>query len=183
MPLSEQQRERKRLQRSKNRKGHPLLAERPRGVFYPDLVGKVPGYPKTQETFDARATMKRRIHEYNAAGTTSRDGIPNGWTRQEATAARLKAAEQAKRIVDKMIEEKVFAPDCKEAREAMEALVAVVRAKKLRPDDKGSPLVPLSEVTKASKTILEFTQRKPLTSSAVTIKSAEDWLDEIAGEE
>ncbi len=156
---------------------------RQRGVFYPDLIGKVPGYPKTQEAFDNQRGMSRRVREYNAAGITSRDGIPNGWTRAEATELRFKAAERAKKIVDKMVEEKVFAPDCKEARIAMEALVAVVQAKKLTPEDKGSPLVPISEVTKASKSILEFTQRKPVTSSQVTVKSAEDWLDEIAGDE
>jgi hypothetical protein len=184
MPLSEQQREHKRLTRSKNRKGHPLLEGRLRGVFYPDLVGKVPNYPRTLEIFNAsKERMSRQIREYNAAGITSRDGVPNGWTRHEATALRQVAAERAKKIVDKMVEEKVFAPDTKEARIAMEALVSLVQTKKLTPEDKGSPLVPAGEVRAAAKVILEFAQRKPVTSSQVTVKSAEDWLDEIAGDD
>ena len=184
MPLSAQRREHMRLTRSKNRKGHPLMEGRQRGIFYPDLVGLVPNYPKTLERFNAlKESMSRRIREYNAAGITKRDGVPHGWTRYEAVAVRQQAAERAKKIVDKMIEEKVFAPDTKEARIAMEALVSIVQTKKLTPEDKGSPLVAASEVNKAAKTILDFAQRRPVTSSQVTVKSAEDWLDEIAGDE
>ena len=184
MPLSAQRREHMRLTREKNRKCHPLMAGRPKGVFYPDLVGKVPGYPKTAEGLANRVeSMARRIREYNTAGVTKRDGVPHGWTRYEAVAVRQQAAERAKKIVDKMIEEKVFAPDTKEARIAMEALVSIVQTKKLTPEDKGSPLVAASEVNKAAKTILDFAQRRPVTSSQVTVKSAEDWLDEIAGDE
>jgi hypothetical protein len=182
MPLSAQQREHKRLTRAKNRPCHPLMVGRERGVWHPDLVGKVPNYPRTQEHFDKiKEGMARRIREMNAAGITKRDGIPNGWTRELAAKGRAKAAKKAKKIVDKMIEEKRFQPDCVEARIAMEMAVAIVEAGKQAL--KGVPLVPISEVNKAMKTVLEFTQKKPMAVSSVHIKSAEDFLDDIAGGE
>lgn len=68
-----------------------------------------------------------------------------------------------------MIDKKIWTPDNQVAAEAMEELVTVLRTKGLLPKEKIA----------AAKTILEFTQRKPVQESDVNINTAEQFLEGI----
>lgn len=160
----------------------PLLPPRKPGVpavWHPEFVGKIHAYPKTQEAFDKKqAIMRQQIRLYNAEGITGRNGVRDGWAGKKKLINDIVTAAdaEAKDIVTKMIDEKVFEPDCKEARLAMEAAVAMVTAQKHTPENEPVPLYPPGEVNKALKTILEFTQRKPVSKSEVAVAKAEDFL-------
>lgn len=153
-------------------------------MWHPELVDKIKGYPKTQEDWQRRSDlMRQQVRLYNAEGITGRNGVPDGWKGKKKLINEIteKARTEAVEIVDKMIEEEAFKPDCREARLAMEAAVAIVTAKKHTPDNVPVPLHSTAEVNRALKTILEFTQRKPATSSTVAVTKAEDFLAELAG--
>lgn len=166
-----------------------LLPPRKKGEpnrWYPELVGKIRGYPKTQEAWQAKSDlMRQQVKLYNAEGITFRNGVPDGWAGKKKLINQIRdAAEaEAKEIVDKMIEEEVFKPDCREARLAMEAAVTIVTAKKHTPETEPVPLYPPTEVNKALKTILEFTQRKPVSKSEVAVSKAEDFLAALVSKE
>lgn len=71
-----------------------------------------------------------------------------------------------------MTELKVFEADNDKAKDAIEAAVQIM-------NQKGEDRTRLQ----AAKTILEFTQRKPVAASEVTLNKAEAFLDAIAKDE
>lgn len=152
-------------------------------VWVPEAVGKIQGYPKTQEAFDRRqALCREQVVRFNAQGITFRNGVPDGWRRKKKLIIEItaNAKADAKVIVDNMIDEKVFEPDCKEARIAMEAAVAIVQAEKHTPHEQKAPLYNGQTRMAAIKTILDFTQKKPATASNVAVSGAEAWLAALA---
>lgn len=174
------------MRKARPTKRHPLMPPRQKGVpreWNPELVGKVPGYPKTLETWLARQSiMRQQIKLYNAEGITFRNGVPDGWAGKKKLINQIKTAAEAdaRDIVSELIKAKRFEPDCEEARIAMEAVVAIVQAEKHTPENEPVPLYPVSERNKAVKTILEFTQRKPVSKSEVAVSKAEDFLAQLA---
>lgn len=77
---------------------HPALVGTPKGVWNSEAVGKVRGYPRTEEAFEVRCvTLKTTSDRARAAGRTSRKDIPNGWAgrREEVQQLRDKATEDA----------------------------------------------------------------------------------------
>jgi hypothetical protein len=156
------------IKRVRNR-GHVLLRDRPRGVWYPDLVGVVHAYPPTYEAW----LKKQRIGIENIKGQT-RAGTPNGWggPKKRKVLMRLRAERDAR--VEKKMEEikKVIEFADYRAEKAMEATLEVMEYK----DDNGKRLGDPRNILMAARLIFEYTQPKPASKSEVTVKSAEDWL-------
>lgn len=158
----------------------PLLRDRPRGVWQSDLVDKIRAYPKTQEAFDAKqARCREQIIRLNAEGRAGRNGVPDGWAGRKAEINKIveAAKAEAKVIVDKMIDEKTFAPDCREARLAMEAAVEILCASKESEEpEKTVPLYQAATRLQAMRLVMEYAQRKPVTKSELAIAKPEDFL-------
>lgn len=152
---------------------------RTRGVWYPDLVGKVPGYSLTQETHDEKSrVMRERIVALTAKGPVKRTGVPFGWAGMKPQLAKVRAAAvvDGRRAVALMIEKDLLVPlptdDAGLAIEALEYAAGVVR----------DPTVPHRERLQAAKLLAEFTKAKPSQRQEVTVLKAEDYLAEVLGE-
>lgn len=92
---------------------YPVLADWPPGVFCPAAVGKVRGYPRTQETYD-RQVERLRANSKGAIerGLLTRKGIPNGWAGMRVQIAELRqeADDEAWRMVN-VIQRNSVSPD------------------------------------------------------------------------
>jgi hypothetical protein len=160
-------------------------------VWLPELVGKVPGYPKTQESFDKKQNiMRQQVALYNAEGITGRNGVPDGWAGRKNEINRITTAAkaEARAIVADLIKTNKFQPDNDKATIALEAAIAIIEAEKvvqrgdveLRGETKPVRLYSEQTYMAAIKTVLDFTQRKPVSQSQVALAKAEDFLDALA---
>ena len=62
------------------RQRHPALLDTPPGVWNPNGVGRVSGYPKTQEAYDIhKALLAANRDRANAKGIGVRTNVPNGY--------------------------------------------------------------------------------------------------------
>jgi hypothetical protein len=102
-----------------------------------------------------------------AGKKSKRTGIPDGLRRDEIEKKRARASTQAKRIVKLMVEK--YDINDQRAEEALEYAVGVIRAKADGTRDK----------LQAARLVLDFCKTKPASKSEVTIKSAEDLLNEL----
>lgn len=94
---------------------------------------------------------------------------PKGWTLRQYLPLLEEATQEAKRIVKHMVEDGKISADDEIGKEAMTTVLALMRAP-------GSPEFKL----KAARTALEYTKARPTQKSEVTVKTAEDFLDELA---
>jgi len=160
---------------------HPLLRNRVKGVWYPDLVHKVPGYPTTQEAFDhLRAVARERTRKLNEEGrfSTQAKGIPKGWAgrREELKTIHKKAEEEAKTIIENMLASGILTDDGAMANASLQAALEIVTAR----DDAGKYVYAPRERIQSLKTVLEFTKTKPVAKSEVSLNAAEAWLASLA---
>lgn len=96
-------------------------------------------------------------------------GAPPGWTKREYMLATEIAKTEAQRILKRMEKDSgELLPEDQLARECLKTAYEIMR----------SPTKPADKL-KAIKTILEFTKAKPATKSDVTVRTAEDFLDEL----
>lgn len=93
---------------------------------------------------------------------------PLGWTHDQYVLFLEEAKREAKRIIDIMADEGRI-PDDPEAKEAMTTVLALMRG----PGSKDFKL-------KAARTVLEWTKSKPIAKHDHTIRTAEDFLDDLA---
>jgi len=152
-------------------------------VWHPELVGKIRGYPKTQETFDRKqAIMRQQILLYNAEGITGRNGVPDGWAGKKALINEINAASEAdaKAAVDELEELGRFEPDNVESRAILEEAFKVVYAEKHTPEEAPVPLYAVKDRLAAMKMIWEVVQKKPLSRQEVGVTKAEDFLAALA---
>lgn len=156
---------------------HPLLRERPRGVWYPDLAGAVRGYPKTQEDFNKlQARGREQVERLMAEGKWFRAGVPDGFARRKTewqATLEAKAAEAAG-IVDQMeaagmIDPTAAGTDAAHAREAMQFAVSVVRNGRISERERIA----------AARLVLEFTRQKPAMTGRVNLLTAEEFLAQL----
>lgn len=156
-------------------------------MWQADLVEKIRGYPKTQASYDKLQTQCReQIIRLNAEGRAGRNGVPDGWAGRKPIINKIMTAAraEAREIVDDMTDKKFFEPDCEEARIAMEAAVSMIVAEKHCPDEQRKvPLYQPSARQAAIKTVLEYTQRKPVARSETKLEKAEDFLAMLATKE
>lgn len=102
---------------------------------------------------------------------TARPGRPGGRTAWEHQIIEAEARADVKRIMNIMADEGIL-PEDPLAREGLEEVLRLMRAANSA-DFK----------LKAARTILEYRLAKPVSKSEVTLKSAEDFLDELAAKE
>jgi hypothetical protein len=165
----------------RSRRVDPVI-HRNRGVWNPDLVG-YPGYPTSKEAFESKQQKNReRFQKWKAEGRLpNRRGVPNGFagSREEIDKGRAEAREFAKKAVEHMkLTEDIVDP---RAEESLEAAIEVVRSKAKDPLRDGEDyLYPVSERLKAAKLVLEFTKAKPAAKNDLTIRRAEDFLEDLA---
>lgn len=96
-------------------------------------------------------------------------GHLDGYTLKTFRRLQARARHEAKIIVEYMMEKELIPKDGY-AKEAIETAVEMMRLDAIHPRDKLA----------AAKVVLEYTMQKPATTSNVNVKSAEDFLDEVA---
>jgi len=99
-------------------------------------------------------------------------GATDGFSAYQRKRMIAKARAEAKVIVNRMEEKGIAIPKDEYAREAFETVVTEMRRKDLLPKDKLS----------AARTVLEWSMAKPAAETNVTVKKAEDFLNDIAGD-
>jgi hypothetical protein len=99
-------------------------------------------------------------------------GATDGFSKYRRDKMIAEATAEAKVIVKRMEEKGIVIPKDAAAREAFETVVIEMRRKDLLPKDKLA----------FARTVLEWSMAKPAAESTVTVKRAEDFLDEIAGD-
>jgi hypothetical protein len=107
---------------------------------------------------------------------------PNGLagSREEIDKGRAEAREFAKKAVEHMKQtDEIVDP---RSEESLEAAIEIVRAKAKDPLRDGQDyLYSAGDRLKAAKLVLEFTKAKPAAKNDVTIRRAEDFLEDLAG--
>lgn len=121
--------------------------------------------PEARREKARKAVASRKSHKGQHEGT------PPNWTAQEYAPFRLEAEREAKRIY-KIMEQEGVLPDDPLAREALLEALKLMRA----PGDKKFKHSVL-------RTILEYRLAKPTTKIDATVRTAEEWLDELADKE
>lgn len=132
----------------------------------------------------------KRAREARKKNGPPRLGVPDGWTRETASAQRIKDAERAEAIIAKLIEQgmvdainpdeyekivvkvgdkehTVLVPKTDDAKAVTALREAMVHAI--------SPLTGAKERPAYVRMVLDFTKKKPATDSNVNV-GAEDWL-------
>lgn len=113
--------------------------------------------------------MLKRVHGSKTSGNVGRKrGHLFGYRAKELKRLRTIAKGEARKILKYMTDKKIFEADNNVSEEAMESVLAVLR-------EPGHPKDKLA----ASKVLLEYTQRKPATSSDVTLNKAETFLEAV----
>lgn len=130
-----------------------------------------------QQTEEGRALWKiwtdRRFANPNGRGPGRPRGSIDGYSKYELNKQRKQAKAEAKEIVKYMEEKKGFeVPKAEFAREAIEAAVETMRMEAISPKDKLT----------AARLVLDFTLAKPSSSTEITVKTAESFLEDIAKE-
>lgn len=100
-----------------------------------------------------------------------REGLPHGMRRTEANILNNEAAESAKATMKALKEKGVIKDLDKQAEEALEVGVKIMRA----PGDKKIKLA-------AARLVLEYTKSKPAAKSDITVNKAEEWLAAVTAE-
>lgn len=103
----------------------------------------------------------------NPGGRTH--GHLDGYTEKVFRKLQARARQEAKIIVEYMMENEMIPKDGY-AKEALEAAVELVRMTAIHPRDKLA----------AAKVVLDFTMAKPAQTINANVKTAEDFLDEVA---
>ena len=177
------------------RRRHPALEGTPKGVWCPEAVGRVRGYPKTEEAFAERVvTLKANSDRARANGRTKRTGIPNGWggRRGEVEQLREEANDEAWRRVNVLYrnsqseDERLTADHMEELKvDPMNARTDAERAALALAFMIGiviSPAYGTSLCNQAARILLPFVRPKPVTGRAATgLDAALAWLDGLTG--
>tara|TARA_R110000764_G_scaffold17111_6_gene47123 strand:- start:8345 stop:8821 length:477 start_codon:yes stop_codon:yes gene_type:complete len=122
---------------------------------------------KTEEGRELRKAWSNKPRKN--AGRPS--GVPHGHTKDSIAPLRVKAKEEAKRVV-KYMEDNGEKFEDQYAKEAMESAVEIMRTE-------GGTRDRLA----AARLVLDFTKQKPVTKSDVTVGKAEDFLAGLLAEE
>lgn len=142
----------------------PKPAPRPKN---PNLVraGAANAFGKTPEERSAnarKASLSRKVHTARAPGT------PPLWSTREYAPLKEEARVEARRIY-KIMDKQGLLPEDEIAKEALLAALTLMR-------EPGAREFKL----KVIRTLLDHTHQKPTLKQDVTVKTAEDWLDELA---
>lgn len=122
--------------------------------------------PEERSALSRKAALSRKKHK--RVGRTP--GTPNDWTNKEYAPLREEARLEARRMV-KLMEKEGLLPQDPIAREALLTVLQAMR-------EPG----PKDFKHKAARTLLEYTMAKPSQKQDITVRSAEDFLNELADE-
>lgn len=98
-------------------------------------------------------------------------GVPDGQRKKWLDPIREAAKDESKLIVEKLKAMEVFKPDNDVAEESFRTLVEIIRT----PNN-------IDHKIKAASKLLEFTQKKPVAASEVTLNKAEAFLEAVLQE-
>lgn len=130
---------------------------------------------RMQETPEGRALWKiwtdRRFLKPNGKGPGRPAGSIDGYSGAELRKQRAQAKAEAIKMVDYMIKKEIV--DIPEVEYAKEALVAAVESMRME-------AINVKDKLAAARLVLEYTKAKPAAKSEVTVKTAEDFLLDIA---
>ena len=160
---------------------HPFLRQRPRGFWYPEAVGIVPGYYKTQEAFDkASAQCREQVIRLNAKGVMGRGGVPNGWGRlkKEAIQERKDAVVRAEGVYKEMVEKDIIEPAAIGSIDDQRAELAMIHVLAMMLDQTNTT----AARQRSQETILAYCKAKPATVTAIKLNAAEDFLSSLLGQ-
>lgn len=164
---------------------HPLLARLPQGVWFPQLVGLVYGYPTTQEAFDAvQRVGKRTIHINYASGAFDGRSLPGPWRGQRRlfNQALEIGAQRAKRVMEIMRNDNLIDGGDPRGEQAIEAALQVVTSE-ITDVETGERRFAygVKERLAAMRLVADFCKAKPVSKTHVEVKTAEDYLDALVG--
>lgn len=120
----------------------------------------------------AKATKAAKAkYKKGLIAPTNVGSMPRNVPMRDKIAALVEAEKEAKRIL-KIMEKEGLIPDDHMAKAALQATFEMVTA----------PLPPRERLA-AARTILEYTKQKPVSTTNLNIKTAEDFLDELAADD
>jgi hypothetical protein len=143
----------------------PELLPKPKGPPRYDGSAKLNSVPPEVRSARARAAAKARWEKH-----PEKEVAPKGWTLDQYRLFLEDAKREAQRIFTIMADEG-RAPDDPLAQEAMKAVLSLMQSK--------NPQTKL----RAARTVLEYTKAKPAAKHDHTIRTAEDFLDDLASQE
>jgi hypothetical protein len=129
--------------------------------YWADPVWREQNLRKRQANIDRRKLVEDPI-------LTSHKGIPWGYNRVQAMWFRRQAALEATLTMKKLEKAGIINPDDEYANEALHTALKVMRG----PDNQPLRL-------NAAKLVLEYTKAKPVQRQAITVATAEDWLEAV----
>lgn len=121
--------------------------------------------PEERSARASKASLSRKVRKGQHPGT------PPYWTDRDYALLKMETEREAKRIYEIMEQDGIL-PEDPLAREALLEALKLMRA----PGDKKFKHSVL-------RTILEYRLAKPTTKTDVTVRTAEEWLDELAEKE
>ena len=124
--------------------------------------------PEERKAYSATIRAKRRPESYANVGR--KPGVPFALTAAQAQELAEQQNPEIQRILKKMAEQGQL-PDDPRAVEALEETLKVLRSEATAKDKLG-----------AARLLLDFTKAKPTARIEHTVRTAEDFLDEIADE-
>lgn len=165
---------------------NPLLHDRLEGVWYPDLVGKIHRYPKTEEDYKKLQERQReRVKVLRAEGKwlSHGKGVPKGWggKKQLLLETRAKAARDAEKIMTYLLKEKLVDDD-EMGNSALKAAFQIILAEAPHPNTADPTTLhayPLKDRISAMRIVLEYTKAKPATKNVVEHGIAESYLENL----
>jgi hypothetical protein len=122
--------------------------------------------PEERSAYARLIRAKRDPSTFKNAGR--KKGVPSAYTAAQWEAHRAAQKPIIQRIMKKMSANGQL-PDDPNAQEAMKEAMVVLRSQ-----------VPWQGKLAAARLVLDFTKSKPTTKAEVTVKSAEDYLDDMA---
>jgi hypothetical protein len=135
--------------------------------------GKPPAFYQNLSTEERSALGRKAKAAQVAQGKQGarKHRCPSGWTNRQYLLFLEDAKSETKRIF-KIMEKQGLTPEDKMARDALNVAFEMI----------AEPLSARDRLA-AVRTVLDFTKMKPATKTDLTIKTAEDFLDELAASE
>lgn len=167
------------------------LAGRPKDRWYPDLVGVVPRYPKSEQSWIVRRDVGRRLAATKPLekpdGTRyTRQGIPDGWKgrRKEVNAILAKAKVEAEKLITKLEEYDALNLDVQEDPRvgmAFRATAEIILANQEDAEGHITPLYSARDRLAAVNVFTTYLKVKPISRLDARVTQAEDFLGLLVG--
>ncbi len=189
MPVDRRQRDRTAMSSRALMAMH--LNGRPNDRWYPDLVGVVPRYPKSEQSWQTRRDVGRRLAATNPlvgpdGKRYTRKGIPDGWKgkRKEVQTILAKAKIEAEKLITKLEEYDALNLDVNEDPRvglAFRTTAEIILANEETPEGKIVPLYSARDRLAAVNVFTSYLKTKPVSRLDARVTQAEDFLGLLVG--